>query len=69
MSQAEVAAKFPVGSRVKLKIASPTMIVKAIGTTGGYVECQWFAGKKLESGRFAPEALVSDEEDPAAPKQ
>lgn len=30
----------------------------------GTIECQWFSGKKLESGDFAPETLVvvKDEE-------
>jgi uncharacterized protein YodC (DUF2158 family) len=60
--------QFPKGARVQLKVGGPEMVVN------GYFEatyssldtpsmseqiiCQWFSGKKLESGRFAPETLV-----------
>ncbi len=50
--------KFKIGDIVKLKSGGPDMTVRSdshIGTVD-YL-CQWFAGKKLEAGRFAPESL------------
>lgn len=46
-----------VGVLVKLNAGGPTMAVQTICTNmrdepNGFVECQWFAGKKLEKGRF-----------------
>jgi uncharacterized protein YodC (DUF2158 family) len=50
--------KFAVGNIVKLKSGGPDMTVKTIPTdTGTYYDCQWFAGKKLESGRFPADSL------------
>ena len=48
-----------VGTTVKLKSGGPDMTVKGILNTsnGPIIRCQWFAGKKLESGDFAPESL------------
>lgn len=36
----------------------------------GLYSCQWFAGKKLDSGKFPEESLVAvtDEEDPESKK-
>ena len=45
------------------------MVVKDQSEFGDfYVTCQWFVGKKLEAGQFAPESLVrvTDEEAEAA---
>ena len=56
--------KFVVGAIVKLKSGGPEMTVKEAVTnlngaeTGNY-RCQWFAGKKLDSGVFPYESLVA----------
>lgn len=42
---------------VELKSGGPVMTVKGFRDTTGGVLCQWFAGKKLEQGEFAPESL------------
>lgn len=54
---------FKVGQIVKLKSGGPDMTVKDINTnfstgqfTGSY-NCQWFAGKKLDSGTFPQESI------------
>jgi uncharacterized protein YodC (DUF2158 family) len=49
--------RFQVGDVVKLKSGGPEMTVKhQYDDDDDYeYQCQWFAGKKLESGRF-PEA-------------
>jgi len=53
---------FKVGDLVELKSGGPTMTVKVLGTD--YILCQWFAGKKLEQGRFVAESLkVAEDED------
>lgn len=61
--------QFNVGDIVKLKSGGPDMTVQdleksSIGFTieaprefNGYYSCQWFAGKKLESGVFPEESL------------
>ena len=49
---------FAVGTIVKLKSGGPDMTVELIVINystkqpTGDVDCQWFAGKKLEKGRF-----------------
>lgn len=49
---------FTVGEIVKLKSGGPEMTVKSIpGTTDDNYYCQWFAGKKLEQGRFPAGSL------------
>jgi uncharacterized protein YodC (DUF2158 family) len=50
-------AKFAVGDIVKLKSGGPEMTVNDVPTGSGSYLCQWFAGKKLESGRFPPDSL------------
>ena len=51
-----------VGTIVKLKSGGPDMTVRQVQTdvydrpTGSYT-CQWFAGKKLESGGFPGDSL------------
>ena len=58
---------FAVGEIVKLKSGGPDMTVKEVITnyhdefTGDY-RCQWFAGKKLDSGVFPEESLLKVEE-------
>lgn len=55
--------KIEVGTIVKLKSGGPDMAVKDVITnfstnqpTGDF-RCQWFAGKKLDSGVFPTESL------------
>lgn len=55
--------KFKPGEKVVLKSGGPVMTVHSFETNQapiGYrnsYRCQWFAGKKLESGFFAEESL------------
>jgi uncharacterized protein YodC (DUF2158 family) len=51
--------KYKVGDIVKLKSGGPEMTVQSLPSTanGAYYNCQWFAGKKLESGRFPEGSL------------
>jgi uncharacterized protein YodC (DUF2158 family) len=49
---------FKVGDIVKLKSGGPDMTVQTVPDSGGRVfACQWFAGKKLEIGRFPGDSL------------
>jgi len=60
-----VANKFKIGDIVQLNSGGPEMTVKTIlDSAGGNYRCQWFAGKKLESGDFPLASLkpVSDAE-------
>lgn len=51
-------SKFAVGDIVKLKSGGPEMTVQSQPDPPGKMyQCQWFAGKKLESGRFPPDSL------------
>ena len=50
--------KFAVGTIVKLKSGGPEMTVQRVPEkTDAYYTCQWFAGKKLEAGRFPADSL------------
>ena len=54
----DVANNFVIGNIVKLKSGGPEMTIRTVPDTAkGYYECQWFAGKKLESGRFPEDSL------------
>ena len=56
-----MATLFNVGDIVQLKSGGPLMTVQSV-PGGPYIDthpCQWFAGKKLESGTFPPESLQS----------
>lgn len=55
--------QFPKGMIVKLKSGGPDMAVQSVYQ--GSIQCQWFAGKKLEAGRFPPESLVAVQPAPA----
>jgi uncharacterized protein YodC (DUF2158 family) len=55
-------AEFKPGDLVKLKSGGPTTTVK--GTVMSGLQCQWFAGAKLEMGVFAAESLVKAEAEP-----
>lgn len=59
------AEQFEVGSIVKLKSGGPDMTVQYTEKEGEYLRTQWFAGKKLENGRFP---ISSVEEVKPAPK-
>ncbi|WP_110709872.1 DUF2158 domain-containing protein [Salinicola sp. CR57] len=59
---------YSVGDIVKLKSGGPHMTVRELTTnldrqyTGSY-KCQWFAGKKLDTGVFPHDSLVKVEEE------
>ena len=52
-----MAEKFTVGEIVQLKSGGPDMTVEEYVSFAGQYRCQWFGGKKLESGTFPPESL------------
>ncbi|MFZ7159657.1 YodC family protein, partial [Avibacterium gallinarum] len=54
--------QFNVGDIVRLKSGGPDMTIRTVVRNIseefiGFYDCQWFAGKKLESGRFPEESL------------
>ncbi|MCC8628870.1 YodC family protein [Xanthomonas vesicatoria] len=53
--------KYSVGEIVKLRSGGPDMTVQEVPVAGSqhknHYRCQWFAGKKLESGSFQEESL------------
>ncbi|KUM15227.1 YodC family protein [Pasteurella multocida] len=56
--------QFHIGDIVKLKSGGPDMTIEKVLRSIseeflGFYECQWFAGKKLEKGRFPEESLES----------
>tara|TARA_R110001583_G_scaffold187532_1_gene348925 strand:- start:2298 stop:2492 length:195 start_codon:yes stop_codon:yes gene_type:complete len=61
--------KYNIGDIVKLKSGGPDMTINRVTTntsTGeftGYYHCQWFAGKKLDTGTFPEDSLVPMEEE------
>lgn len=59
------APAFNVGDIVSLKSGGPPMTVEKIIANAikqiVQYRCQWFAGKKLEFGLFAPESLKKDD--------
>ncbi|WP_228557434.1 YodC family protein [Myxococcus sp. AB025B] len=60
MTKGSAKSRFQVGDIVKLKSGGPEMTVTYRdddGDDGDYYQCQWFAGRKLESGRL-PEASL-----------
>jgi len=57
MAKSKSNQEFQTGETVKLISGGPTMTVKEIDDYNR-VECQWFAGKKLESGYFLPDSLI-----------
>lgn len=54
--------RFTTGILVRLKSGGPIMTVAQTSDSSG-VRCQWFAGKKMESGWFPPESLVEGSDD------
>lgn len=67
-----MSTEFNVGTIVKLKSGGPDMTIRSIGKNystnkpDGYVDCQWFAGKKLEHGTFPKDSLEVVELTPKA---
>jgi uncharacterized protein YodC (DUF2158 family) len=60
---------FEAGDIVELKSGGPKMTVKGFDKRRGHpdpssYECQWFGGKKLESGFFHPHSLTKIESAP-----
>lgn len=53
---------FPKGTVVRLISGGPDMTVNDHNLVNG-IQCVWFSGKKLESGWFAPEALMVVKDD------
>lgn len=56
---------FAVGTIVKLKSGGPDMTVQT-PEREGYLHAQWFAGKKLEQGRFPVSSLEEVKPEPKA---
>jgi len=55
---------FQAGDIVKLKSGGPEMTVQSTASESApHLYCQWFAGKKLESGRFPTNSLDYVEQD------
>lgn len=56
--------KYKVGDKVKLNVGGPDMAVLRINIDhrtdnfSGHYSCQWFAGKKLDEGKFVEESLI-----------
>lgn len=61
--------QFTIGTIVKLKSGGPEMTVQRFLalSSGNVFRCQWFAGKKLESGDFPPDSLELVKPSPKAP--
>jgi uncharacterized protein YodC (DUF2158 family) len=61
-----MAQAFNVGDEVYLKAGGPKMAVQKPVTIQGQalIRCQWFAGKKLDSGDFPRESLVYEDPNP-----
>lgn len=63
-------SQFTVGNIVKLKSGGPEMTVQQEHQSlskRSVFRCQWFAGKKLESGDFPPDSLELMKPVPKAP--
>ena len=57
---------YPKGTKVKLNVGGPVMVVKDYTTIDSFrVICQWFVGKKPEEGRFVPGTLEFVKEEQA----
>lgn len=53
-----MAQTFKIGDIVALKSGGPEMTVQGAGGATNYYRCQWFAGKKLESGQFPADSIT-----------
>jgi uncharacterized protein YodC (DUF2158 family) len=59
--------QFKSGELVQLKSGGPVMTVQAFHNGSGNYHCTWFAGKKLDSGYFAPASIQPAVLKPAVP--
>jgi uncharacterized protein YodC (DUF2158 family) len=51
-------SEFVIGDIVKLKSGGPDMTIRSVpDSMDSYYNCQWFAGKKLEHGRFPADSI------------
>ncbi len=60
MDNSKLNQKLKIGDVVKLKSGGPIMTIHFIDKSGGSINCQWFAGDKLdklENGYFSPDSL------------
>lgn len=63
-------AAFALGDKVWLVAGGPEMAVKTVPEKDtGWYTAQWFAGKKLEEGRFPAESLTKTAPKPAKPEE
>lgn len=60
--------RFKVGDLVKLRSGGPVMTVSDV-IDSDLVRCQWFAGKKLETGNFDTGTLQSATEEVGGPSK
>ena len=64
--------KYKIGDKVKLNVGGPDMAINRVideknyqtqqTLFSGIYGCQWFAGKKLDSGSFPEESLIPIQE-------
>lgn len=54
---------YNVGEIVKLKSGGPEMTIKNVLSRDKEYHCQWFAGKKLDSGYFPHSSLIKVEQE------
>jgi uncharacterized protein YodC (DUF2158 family) len=59
---------FHVGDVVRLKSGGPIMTISSELDAMGYINCNWFAGAKLQSGRFRLDVLERVEDEPEGDK-
>lgn len=70
-----MASTFQIGDKVMLNVGGPSMAVsrvfEASDSSSGIrtYRCQWYAGKKLESGDFPEQSLVVAPPPQAVPVQ
>jgi len=61
--------KYQIGDKVKLNVGGPDMAIESLkpnrmqSSFNGTYRCQWFAGKKLDSGVFPEDSLVAVHDD------
>lgn len=48
---------FAIGDQVRLLSGGPDMTVSSIFPMDNSISCQWFGGKRLETGTFSPKTL------------
>ena len=61
--------KYKIGDVVQLKSGGPSMTIYETAPSGKHVNCQWFAGAKLERGHFPLETLQEPEPKKTATKK